>query len=332
MRSSDDMQQTIKTNRNKRIVCLGGGIGTVNLIKGLKAHSDKVSAIVSMADDGGSGGRLRRLYNILPPGDIASCMAALMDNPNPHMAKLLTYRFPGDRYGKDHELPGHKLGNLMLAAATDMTGSFTGAIALLKKLFKIKEAIIPATSNPVSITARTKDGYQIQGEENIDLGKFHGDKPLDEVSLVPPNINASADAIKALKAADIIIAGPGDLYTTILPTLIIPEIKDFLMKQKKPQIFIINVANKPFESKDYTIKDFVNAVEKHLGGFPFQTVIANDNTSLPLPQNLEFNYTYVGAEYHNNGKYKLVTTDLVDEKFPLYHDSVKLAKAVAEHI
>jgi uncharacterized cofD-like protein len=318
--------------KNKKIVCLGGGIGTVNLIKGLKSYSDKISAVVSMADDGGSGGRLRRLYNILPPGDIASCMAALMDNPNPHMSKLLTYRFPGERYGKDEELSGHKLGNLMLAAATDMTGSFTGAIDLLKKLFRIKEAIIPATSELVSLTAKTKDGYQIQGEENIDLGKFHGDKPLDEVSLVPADIAASAEAMKALKAADVIIAGPGDLYTTILPCLIIPQIKEYLLQSNKRQIFIINVANKPFESKDYAIKDFVNAVEKHLGGFPFQTVIANDNTSLPLPKNLEFDYTFVGPEYHRDGKYELITTDLVDEEFPLYHDSAKLAKVVAEHI
>lgn len=318
--------------KHKKIVCLGGGIGTVNLIKGLKAYSDKISAIVSMADDGGSGGRLRRLYNILPPGDVASCMAALMDNPNPHMAKLLTYRFPGDRYAKDHELPGHKLGNLMLAAATDMTGSFTGAIALLKKLFRIKEAIIPATSEPVSLTAKTKDGREIQGEENIDLGKFHGDKPLDEVRLEPTNIAASPDAMKALKAADVIIVGPGDLYTTILPSIIIPDIKNFLLKTKKPLIFIVNVANKPFESKDYAIKDFVHAIEKHLGGFPFQIVIANNKTSLPLPKDLEFDYTYVGDTYHKNGSYKLVTADIVNEEFPLYHDSAKLAKAVAEHI
>jgi uncharacterized cofD-like protein len=318
--------------KSKKIVCLGGGIGTVNLIRGLKTYSDKVSAIMSMADDGGSGGRLRRLYNILPPGDIASAMAALMDNPNPNMAKLLTYRFPGERYGQDEALAGHKLGNLMLAAATDMTGSFTGAIALLKKLFRIKEAIIPATANPVTLTARTKDGRVIQGEENIDLGKFHGDAPLDEVSLVPPDPAASLDAMKALKAADVIVAGPGDLYTTVLPCIIIPEIKEFLLKNIKPQIFIVNVANKPFESKDYAIKNFVNAVEKHLGGFPFQTVIANNNTSLPLPQDLEFDYTYVGMEDNKDATYKLVMTDIVDENFPLYHDSAKLAKVVAEHI
>ncbi len=323
----------INTNhQSKKIVCLGGGIGTVNLIRGLKAHSDKVSAVVSMADDGGSGGRLRRLYDILPPGDVASCMAALMDNANPMMSKLLTYRFPGDRYGRDEDLSGHKLGNLMLAAATDMTGSFTGAIALLKKLFRIKEAIIPATSESVSLTARTKDGREIHGEENIDLGKFHGDKPLDSVSLVPANIAASPESLKALSTADVIIVGPGDLYTTVLPCIIVPEIKAFLLKSNKPQIFIVNVANKPFESKGYSVDDFVEAIRKHLGSFPFQTVIANNNFSLPLPQNLEFDYSYVGQSTKTSNTYNIITDDLVDESFPLYHDHKKLANVVAKNI
>ncbi|MGH7202996.1 MAG: gluconeogenesis factor YvcK family protein [Candidatus Levyibacteriota bacterium] len=318
--------------KNQRVVCLGGGIGTVNLIKGLKDHFEHIAAIVSMADDGGSGGRLRRLYNILPPGDVASCMAALMDNPNPQMSKLLTYRFPGDRYGKDEELYGHKLGNLMLAAATDMTGSFPNAIALLKELFRIKEDIIPATSKSVSITAKTTDGRVIQGEENIDLGKFHGDSPLDSISLVPTTIEASPESLTALKASDIVIVGPGDLYTTVLPCVIIPEIKEFLLQNKKHQIFIVNVANKPFESKGYSEADFVNAIKKHLGAFPFQTVIANDNFSLPLPNNLSIDYTYVQLANEKPEKYQLITEDVVDESFPLYHDHKKLASLVAKTV
>ena len=318
--------------KTKKYVCLGGGIGTVNLIKGLKSYSDKISAIVSMADDGGSGGRLRRLYNILPPGDIASCMAALMDDANPMMSKLFTYRFPGDRYGKDEELSGHKLGNLMLTAATETTGSFTGAIELLKKLFKIKEAIIPATSQPVSLTATTVDGHVIHGEENIDLGKFHGDKPLDSVSLLPPNIAASPDALKALAGADVVIVGPGDLYTTVLPSIIIPQIKEFLLHNTKPQIFVVNVANKPFESKGYSAVDFVKAISKHLGEFPFQIVITNNNFSLPLPQDLEFDYSYVGLSKEAPHEYKLIAEDLVDESFPLYHDHNKLASVIAKQV
>ncbi|CAN5141513.1 hypothetical protein BH11PAT1_BH11PAT1_3660 [soil metagenome] len=322
----------IQSNTHTPIVCLGGGIGTVNLIKGLKAHTDRISAIVSMADDGGSAGRLRRLYNIFPPGDVASCMAALMDDANPMMAKLLTYRFPGERYGKDEELGGQKLGNLMLVAATEVTGSFPAAIALLKKLFRIREAIIPATAEPVAISAKTVDGQEIHGEENIDLGKFHKDTQLDSVFLHPADAKASVDAIKALENAEVVIVGPGDLYTTVLPSIIIPEIKAFLLTNKKPQLFVVNVANKPFETKGYSVNDFVGAITRHLGSFPFQTVIANDNFALPLPQDLEFDYSYVGLSENDSQGYKLITADLVDEAFPLYHDHHKLASVIAKEL
>ncbi len=317
---------------NKRIVCLGGGIGTVNLVKGLKEYSDAVSVIVSMADDGGSAGRLRRLYNIMPPGDIASCMAALMDNGDETMSRLLTYRFPGDRYGKDADLPGQKLGNLMLVAATEITGSFTEAIALLKKLFKVSEAIIPATSQPVSISATTVDGKEIEGEENIDLGKFHKDTPLDSVRLHPSNIAASVEALQALEKADVIIVGPGDLYTTILPSIIIPEIKELLLNSSKPKVFVVNVANKPFETKGYSVHDFVKAITKHLGAFPFQFVVANSEFSKPLPPNLEFNYTYVHLDNEPISNYEIITDNLVDETFPLYHNSAKLAQLLDKRI
>ncbi len=317
---------------HKKIVCLGGGIGTVNLIKGLKEYSDDITAIVSMADDGGSGGRLRRLYNILPPGDVASCMAALMDNNNETLSKLLTYRFPGDRYGKDEELSGHKLGNLMLAAATDITGSFTGAISLLKKLFKIKENIVPATSEPVEIYARTTEGQEIHGEENIDLGKFHGDSRLDAVFLNPSDAAASPDAISAIEKADLIIVGPGDLYTTVLPSIIIPGIKQALLTSTSPKIFVVNVANKPFETKGYTVDDFVQAIRKHLGDFPFTKVIANNNFSFPLPEDLDFDYTYVRLAEENTTDYNLVLSDLINESFPLYHDHNKLAELVSKAV
>lgn len=317
---------------HKRIVCLGGGIGTVNLIKGLKVYSDQISAIVSMADDGGSAGRLRRLYNILPPGDVASCMAALMDQDDEMLSKLLTYRFPGERYGKDEDLSGHKLGNLMLVAATEISGSFISAIALLKRLFQIKEDIIPATSEPVAIYARTVEGVEIHGEENIDLGKFHGDSRLDEVFLDPPDAAASPEAINALMRAEMIILGPGDLYTTVLPSIIIPGIKKALLASKAPKIFIINVANKPFETKGYTVFDFIQAVIKHVGVFPFQTVIANNNFSLPLPEGLEFDYTYVGLSAEKPIGYRIINDNLVDETFPLYHDHKKLASLVSKAV
>lgn len=314
---------------DKKIVCLGGGIGTVNLLKGLKDISKKISVVVSMADEGGSSGRLRRLYDVQPPGDLISCMAALSEYPEAKCIELLTYRFPGDRYGEDDSLHGQKLGNLMMVSAQNLTGSFSDGVVLLKKLFKVKGNIYAATKDKVSISVVTKDGAKITGEENIDLGKYDGERILDKVFLHPSEPEVSDGVMAALEQADVIIAGPGDLYTTVLPVLIIPRIADFLRETKKKKIFVVNVANKPFETKGYSVSDFVTAIAKHMVGFHFDIVIVNDNTKNPIPE--QFQYSYVEID-EISSKYNLVKEDLVDESFPLYHDSVKLAKVVSEHI
>lgn len=316
---------------NKRIVCLGGGIGTVNLIKGLKEYTKEISVIVSMADDGGSTGRLRRLYNILPPGDLVSCMAALCTDDL--FAKVITYRFPGNRYGKDDDLVGHKLGNLIMVGLRDVTGDFSLAISLFQKIFSIPGQFFPATSDPVSISAKTIEGKEVYREANIDLGRYVGKKILERVYLHPQNPKPAPGVIDALRGADIIVAGPGDLYTTILPTLIVPAIAKEIIKSKKKKIFVVNIANKPAETKGYCALDYVNAIEKHLGVFPFDTVVINTNFSIAIPRKYHNSYAYVQfskAQYKGK-KYKdveFLKGDLVDETFPLYHSSKKLAKAV----
>lgn len=320
--------------KNKKIVCLGGGIGTVNLIKGLRKYTPNISVVVSMADEGGSAGRLRRLYNVAPAGDIISCLAAFAEKRNKLLSKFLTYRFPGNRYGSDNDLCGHKMGNLMMVAAQEITGSFEGAIELMKKLFQVKYNIFPATTEPVFIKAITIDGVEVIGEENIDLGKYNGKRVLDRVYLTSSNPKAYLKTITAIQDADIIIAGPGDLYTTILPVLIVPEIAQMLQKIQKTKIFIVNVANKPFETKGYNVPDFLLAIQKHLGIFPFNKVIVNNNFSFPIPE--PFHYSYVGLELKKiPGTMKdvsIVDTDLVYKKFALYHDPDKLAKIVVKNI
>lgn len=320
--------------KNKKIVCLGGGIGTVNLLKGLRKYTPHISVVVSMADEGGSAGRLRRLYDVFPSGDIVSCLAAFVEQKNKSLAKLLTYRFPGDRYGQDYELSGHKMGNLMMIAAQEVSGSFEGAIELMKKLFRVKNNIFPATDKPVLIKATTIDGVEVLGEENIDLGKYTGLRVLDRVYIVSQNPKASRKALDAIQKADIIIAGPGDLYTTILPVLIIPDIAKALKKVQNTKIFITNVANKPFETKGYNVPDFISTIHKHLGVFPFDKVIVNNNFSLPIPK--PFNYTYVGLEVEKiQNRIKsvsIIQANLVNKKFPLYHDSEKLAEIVTKNI
>jgi uncharacterized cofD-like protein len=229
------------------LVCLGGGIGTVNLIRGLKEYLKNLSVVVSMADEGGSSGRLRRLYNIFPPGDIVSCMAAMAQDPI--LSNALTYRFPGDRYGKDEELGGQKMGNLLMVALRDVTGDFFEAIKVFQTTFNIPGTFLPATSIPVTISAKTIEGKIIEGEEKIDLGKYGGKRTLQEVYLHPEDVQSPLAVVESLQNAQTIVAGPGDLYTTILPVLITPAIKEALAKSTANKIFIVNVTNKPFETK-----------------------------------------------------------------------------------
>lgn len=310
-----------------KVVCLGGGIGTVNLIKGLKNYFSDITIVVSMADDGGSSGRLRRLYKMPPPGDLVSCMSALIKNNELDLAKLLTYRFKGDRYGKDHDLSGQKLGNLILTAMHNITGDFEKAIDLFKKTFDVPGIFLPATTKAVSISARTIEGKIIHREETIDLGKYKGKRILDKVFLSPKNAEMNPLFTKSLKEADVIIVGPGDLYTTILPILIVPGVKENLCESKAQKIFIVNVTNKPFETKGYSVNDYILAIKRHLNVFPFGKIIINNNFVPKIPSS--FNYKYVNINDVDNSKnLQVVKEDLVDKKFPLYHDSEKLAQTI----
>ncbi|OGH14693.1 MAG: hypothetical protein A2687_01310 [Candidatus Levybacteria bacterium RIFCSPHIGHO2_01_FULL_38_26] len=314
---------------DKKIVCLGGGIGTVNLIKGFKGRFDEISVVVSMADNGGSSGRLRRLYNVPPPGDIVSCMAAVAKNPI--ISNLLTYRFKGDRYGKDEVLFGQKLGNLVMIALQDLTSSFDEAIKLFQKIFGIKGVFLPATSEDVNISAKTIEGKLIYGEEKIDLGKYRGKRILDKVYLHPSDAKANPIVLKNIEEADVVIAGPGDLYTTILPVLIVKNIKEALVKSKAIKIFVVNVANKPFETRGYSVDDYIEAVEKHLGVFPFDRVIVNDNFSPKIPNIYRYKYVNIESKNNHNG-IKIIKKDIINEEFPLYHNSSKLAKTILRNI
>ncbi|MDE2589449.1 MAG: YvcK family protein, partial [Patescibacteria group bacterium] len=194
--------------KEKKIVCLGGGVGTVNMLRGLKAYTTDITTIISMADNGGSSGRLRRLYNVLPAGDMVSCMS-VMSRQGDLTQKLLTYRFPGERYGDDHELGGQKLGNLVMVALQELTGSFAGAITKFQELFDVEGTFIPATANHVDISAVTVEGKEIFGEETIDLGKYEGKRILEKVILHPSDAKATPAAIEQILSADVILCGPG---------------------------------------------------------------------------------------------------------------------------
>ena len=316
---------------NRKIVCIGGGIGTVNLIKGLKSYLRDIAVIISMADDGGSSGRLRRLYNIAPPGDLVSCMAAFGNEKDSFLSKLLTYRFLGERYGKDEDLGGQKLGNLIMVAMRDITGSFDQAIGLFQKTFGVKGVFLPATIEDVSISATTIEGKKIYGEEKIDLGKYSGKRILEKVYLEPRDAKTSPKVLSCIREADVIVAGPGDLYTTIMPVLIVKDIANELKRSEALRIFVVNVANKPFETKGYAVSDYINAVKRHLGVFPFDKVIVNNNFSVNIPKRYRYQYVTMENSIEEPG-IKIAAGDMVDEKFPIYHNSSKLAKTIVENI
>lgn len=315
--------------KDLRIVCLGGGIGTVNLLRGIKKYSDNISVIVSMADDGGSAGRLRRLYSIPPPGDLINCIAA-MSNTEPLLRDLLTYRFSGKRYGSDHALSGHKLGNLVLVALTSLTGSFDQALKQIQRIFKTTGRILPSTVENLSIWAKTTAGKHVYGEENIDLGRFKG--KIEKLFLTPNKPTTSPEVIELISKADVIIAGPGDLYTTTLPVLLVPEILRAIKNSQARKIFVVNVANKPFETPDYRVSDYINAITKHCKVPLFDFFLINNKLSPPIPKKFRYQYVHVPLDKKTPAGFKIIEENLVDETFPLYHDPNKLAKRILKII
>lgn len=316
--------------QNKSIVCLGGGIGTSTLLRGLKHYNPSLTVITSMADDGGSSGRLRKAYNIMPPGDIVSCIASLMSEEEKELESLLLYRFPGnDKANK--AIDGHKLGNLIMLAEIQRTGDFYRAIEVTKKMFGVSAHLFPATDQRVHLWAITKDGRRVHSETTLDLALYSEPRGLRKVYLTPSRPKVNKRVVESLKNADIIISGPGDLYTNQLPVLIVPDIKQALLESKAKKIFILNIANKPFETKGFTFADFVRAFENHLGKFPFDCVIANNNFSIPIPRKYSYKYVRIDNEFQKeNQPFRLALADIVNNEFPIYHDSRKLAEVVAK--
>jgi uncharacterized cofD-like protein len=315
---------------NKKIVCLGGGIGTSNLLRGLKTYPFHLSFVTSMADDGGSSGRLRKAYRIMPPGDIISCIAALILDEQKELADLLTYRFTGDD-NENTTIGGQKFGNLLMLAEVQRTGDFYKAIGLTKKMFGVDADIFPASDEHTQLSAITHDGRHIHSETTLDLALYSEPRSLKKIYITPKVPKVNPALISALLDADCIISGPGDLYTNQLPVLVIPQIREAFLKSSAKKIFILNVANKPFETKGFTLQTFIEAFVEHLGVFPFDTVIANNNQTYPIPDEYQYDYIQIG-ESKQKEEFELIESDLVSQNFPLYHDPQKLASVVAKCI
>jgi uncharacterized cofD-like protein len=237
--------------RGPKIVVIGGGTGLSTLLRGLKTYSANITAIVTVADDGGSSGRLRQEFGVLPPGDIRNCLAALADEEK-LLTELFQYRF---RAGDG--LTGHSFGNLFLTAMSDITGDLERAVAASSKVLAVRGQVLPATLSDVRLWAELADGRHIEGESNIPKAKGR----IVKVGCIPANPPALPAAIKAIQEADYIIIGPGSLYTSLIPNLLVPEIADAIAKAAALRIYICNIMTQPGETEGYTVADHIRAID-----------------------------------------------------------------------
>ncbi len=241
--------------RGPKIVAIGGGTGLSSLLRGLKTYSANISAIVTVADDGGSSGRLRQEFGVLPPGDIRNCLAALADEEK-LLTELFQYRF---RAGDG--LTGHSFGNLFLTAMSDITGDLERAVAASSKVLAVRGQVLPATLSDVRLWAELADGRRIEGESSIPKAGGR----IVKIGCIPANPPALPAAIKAIKEADYIIIGPGSLYTSLIPNLLVPEIADAIAATKAPRIYVCNIMTQPGETQDYTVADHIQAIDAACG-------------------------------------------------------------------
>ncbi|BAZ22217.1 hypothetical protein NIES4073_30990 [Kalymmatonema gypsitolerans NIES-4073] len=251
--------------RGPKIVAIGGGTGLSTLLRGLKVYSANITAIVTVADDGGSSGRLRQEFGVLPPGDIRNCLAALADEE-----KLLTELFQY-RFKAGEGLLGHSFGNLFLTAMSDITGDLERGVAASSKVLAIRGQVLPATLSDVRLWAELSDGRRIQGESKI----TEAGGSIVKIGCIPENPPGLPAAIKAIKEADYIIMGPGSLYTSVIPNLLVPEIADAIAASEAPRIYVCNIMTQPGETQGYTVADHIRAIDAACGRPLFNAVLVH---------------------------------------------------------
>lgn len=301
--------------RGPKIVAVGGGTGLSTLLRGLKERTDNLTAIVTVADDGGSSGKLRQQLGLLPPGDIRSCITALAE-AEPLMALLFQYRF-GEGLGLD----GHSFGNLFIAAMAGVTGDFGQAIRQSSKVLAVRGCILPSTMQSVTLCAEVADvQQQVQGESQIPKAGT----PIERVFLQPDEVRGYGEAVRALLDADMIIVGPGSLYTSILPNLLVRDIAAAIRASDAVRVYVCNVATQRGETDGYGAANHVRAIENHVGEGIFDYVLMNDNLEVDTPDGW-------GAEMvqpSKEGAYRTWAADLVDAETPWRHDPHKLAQSL----
>ncbi len=323
----DVVYQHRQRKRGPKVVAIGGGHGLHTLLRGLKEHTDHITAIVTVADDGGSSGRLRRDFGMLPPGDFRNCLAALSDAEG-LVGQLMQYRF-----GADSDLEGHSFGNLYLTAMTAITGSFEAALAESSRVLAVRGQVIPSTLSQVTLCAEVLTPKADGGETAFDLRLVRGESRIgrpgervQRVYLEPEEVPAYPAAIRAILEADLIVIGPGSLYTSVLPNLLVPDLARALAAAPAPKVYVCNVATQAGETEGYDVDAHVRALQDHVGSDVISLVLANNNLQGDPPPGI--GVTWVQLPDKTPRRYRLVTADLVDAQYPWRHDSHKLARTL----
>jgi uncharacterized cofD-like protein len=311
--------------KDPNIVLIGGGTGLSYVLKGLKKYPVNITAIVTVGDDGGSSGLIRDSINIVPPGDIRKVMVA-MSEAEPIMDTLLNYRFD------EHSIfKRHTVGNILLTALFQITGDYVQAIEQLAQVLNIKGTILPVAQTPVTLVANMEDGSVVKGESNIT--KAH--KKIVDIKLENPNVKPTEEALEAIREAELIVFGPGSLYTSIIPNLLIPEIKDAILASNARKMFICNVMTEPGETDNYKVSQHVTELEKYLGRGTIDCVLANDDFNVSeeiLNHYRKYGAALVEVDLDQLAKLhkEIVTSKFVyiNEKNHIRHKSNKLAAYV----
>lgn len=316
-----------KNKRNKKIVVIGGGTGVFNILNALRNDFDDLTAIVTMADDGGSTGILREEFGMLPPGDIRRALVALSGSDNKMLAELFAYRF-----SEGAGLTGHNFGNLLLTALDRITGDFEKAIQEAGKILKIKGKVIPVTLKSTRLMAELEDGQLIRGETNIDIPNHDGHLRIKKVWLKPA-VEINPSARRAILDADLIIIGPGDLYTSLIPNLLVSGVGDALKQTKGKVAYFVNVMTKFGETHGFSASDFVHNLNTHLDGDILDYIILNNSkpSSSRLRGYVRERAEFVDPDVENIkiGKNILpLAVDLIRSRGYIRHDPEKVLRVV----
>ena len=313
--------------RGPRIVAIGGGTGLSTLLRGLKEHTSNLTAVVTVADDGGSSGKLREQLGVPAVGDIRNCIVALADAES-LMAELLQYRFP-DAEGTDlpedpSSLAGHAVGNLLIAALTAVKGGdFEEGVRQMNRVLAVRGQVLPVSPTPVVLHARRTDGETIQGQSRI--ARASG---IERVWLAPDDVVVSEDAVHAIEEAEVIVLGPGSLFTSILPSLLMPRIRDAVLASSAVRIYVCNVAMQDGETSGFDLADHLEALAAHTAPGLIDVVLANNHVVADGTDGSRSDPVMLRWPPAGPAAPRLVLDDVIDAAHPHHHDPAHLAAAI----